>query len=348
MSDPSEPARKGSWLTRWRAPRQQARQLATLQEGFNELVGLTRSIREHMDQQSQTQKTLTELLSHVPDAVAGLKQVGQATQQQTETLGLLKKQLEAAARNEGHMVESMRQFNQTLTLMDDLSKSTSQTVHSMADRTRDSEEMLRAVLERSERRLIYMIVGLMVLTLTVLGVGLYIGLGQREAVTPPPPPAPAVEEDVTPNLLPPGKRIMDLIVDDEEEDIEPEAEPAEPDTDEHPPEALPADDDAVEEDFIMVPEPVTDLDEATDLEAVEEDKPIEDTPSETEVDENEERDMPAPADYLIEEPVPSPPAVPTEEPADEDEDTADDNVVDDSEENDTEDVPEADDEAEEA
>ena len=178
MASEEEP-RKGGWLSKWRAPKRREQQLATLQQGFSELVDLTRSIREHMDQQAQTQKTLLDMMKHIPGAVESLQSVGKATEQQTETLALLRTQLEAAARNEGHMVDSMRNFNKTLTLMDDMSKRTSQTVSSMADRTRDSEDMLRNILERSERRLVYTIVTLMVVTLTVLGVGLYIGLGGR-------------------------------------------------------------------------------------------------------------------------------------------------------------------------
>lgn len=183
----------GGWLSRWRAPKRQEQQLATLREGFNELVDLTRAIREHMEQQARTQQALVDMMDHIPGAVEGLKSVGQATAQQTETLNLLKKQLEAAARNENHLVNSMDQFNKTLNLMDNLSKSTSQTVASMADRTRDSEEMLRLILERSERRLIYLIVALGVAIFAVLGAGLYFGVGQR----PDPIPAPVEQvEDV--------------------------------------------------------------------------------------------------------------------------------------------------------
>ena len=179
MASQEEEPRKGGWLSKWRAPKRREQQLATLQEGFTELVDLTRSIREHMDQQAQTQKTLLDMMKHIPGAVESLQSVGKATEQQTETLALLRTQLEAAARNEDHMVDSMRNFNKTLTLMDDMSKRTSQAVSSMADRTRDSEDMLRNILERSERRLVYTIVTLMIVTLTVLGVGLYIGLGGR-------------------------------------------------------------------------------------------------------------------------------------------------------------------------
>lgn len=194
MESKEEP-RRGGWLSKWRAPKKREQQMATLQEGFNELVDLTRSIREHMDQQAQTQKTLLDMMNHIPGAVEGLKSVGKATEQQTETLALLKQQLEASARNEDHMVESMRSFNKTLALMDDMSKRTSQTVSSMADRTRDSEDLLRNILERSERRLVWMIVTLMVVTLSVIGAGLYIGLGARpSSVMIEPAESPAVLE----------------------------------------------------------------------------------------------------------------------------------------------------------
>lgn len=184
-----------SWLPARTLKRRREQQMATLQEGFSELVGLTRSIREHMDQQVATQETLVELMKHLPDAVEGLKSVGKATEQQTETLGLLKSQLESKTRHDQQMADSMTNFNRTLALMDKTSQSTAQTVGAMADRTKDSEEMLRNILERSERRLVWMVVMLMIGTLTVLGVGLYIGFSTREAPMPEPILEPAQKFD---------------------------------------------------------------------------------------------------------------------------------------------------------
>ncbi len=247
--------RRGGWLARWRAPQKREKQLATLQEGFSELVDLTRSIREHMDQQARTQQTLLDMMQHIPGAVDGLKNVGKASEQQTETLALLKRQLEAAARNEDHLVESMRSFNKTLALMDDMSKRTSQTVSSMAERTRDSEDLLRNILERSERRLVWMIVTLMVVTLAVLGVGLYFGLGARPTtvtVDPAEVPVPIesfehlksitdLEEEADPVVPDDAEPVEDEV---EEEAIEPEEDeeivPEEPEIDADP-EAAPVD-----------------------------------------------------------------------------------------------------------
>lgn len=261
METKDEP-RRGGWLTRWRAPKKQEKQLATLQEGFSELVGLTRSIREHMDQQSHTQEALLEMLQHVPGAVEGMKNVGRATEQQTETLGLIKKQLEASARTESHLADSMSGFNKTLSLMDEMSKSTSRTVSTMADRTRDSEETLRIILERSERRLVYMIGALIVVTLTVLGAGLYIGLGQRgteEAMTPvetAPPGAmapvdePATEEEPA-EIFERERSIAEL--------GDPESEPElEPEEDVEPPAADDVEEDAVELDDVEAEDPESD------------------------------------------------------------------------------------------
>jgi hypothetical protein len=207
---------RGGWLTRLRGGGRQ-QQMATLQQGFTELVDMTRSIRDHLDTSVQTQRALLESLRHLPDAVESLKGVGKATEQQTETLSVLRKQLESAARSEEHMVESMRGFSQTLKLMDDLSKHTSNTVSSMADRTRESEEMLQTILERSERRLVAIIAVLTVLTLTVLGVGVYVGLGSRGDSAAAPlmtEEALVVNEEA---LLLPQKSIADL---DDQEDVE--------------------------------------------------------------------------------------------------------------------------------
>jgi hypothetical protein len=189
----AEPGR--SWMPVRTQKQRREQQLTTLQEGFSELVGLTRSIREHMDQQTATQRTLVEMMQHLPDAVEGLKNVGKATEQQTETLGLLKSQLESNIRHDQQMVDSMTSFNRTLALMNETSKGTAQTVGAMADRTKDSEEMLRNILERSERRLVWMVVMLMIGTLTVLGVGLYIGFSTREAHEPVPVMEPAQKFD---------------------------------------------------------------------------------------------------------------------------------------------------------
>ena len=271
MQEENKPKR-GGWLARWRAPKRQERQLATLQEGFNELVGLTRSIREHMEQQSATQRSLVELMDQLPGAVEGLKSVGDATKQQTETLQLLKQQLESAARNEEHMVESMRSFNKTLTLMDDMSKSTSQTVSQMADRTRDSEDMLRSILERSERRLIYMIVTLMVVTLTVLGVGLYIGLGQNGTREPAPlPPVIETPLEAVPDEVEPfeyKKSITELVDDEVEEVAEDEPEVVE---DPIPEEPEPDVDEKAEEEALS-----TDMEDKSELETSLKDEAVDD------------------------------------------------------------------------
>ena len=256
MTEPDRKERKGGWLTRWRAPKRQEQQMATLQEGFTELVGLTRSIREHMEQQALTQKSLVEMIEHLPGAVEGLKSVGEATKQQTETLGLLKRQLEAAARNEEHMLESMKNFNKTLSLMDDLSKSTSQTVSSMADRTRDSEELLRSILERSERRLVYLIVALMVVTIGVLGAGMYLGFSQRGLDAP--PPVPAIEEpaEEAPEAFDPKKSISELEEAEPEAEVEADKEPVAPEM-EADPDTLPEDATELESELDdRVPEPL--------------------------------------------------------------------------------------------
>lgn len=281
-----EPKKRG-WPAKWRAPKRREQQLATLQQGFNELVELTRSIREHMDQQVRTQKTLLDMMEHIPGAVEGLQSVGKAAEQQTETLDLLRKQLEAAARNEDQMVAGMQNFNKTLTLMDDMSKRTSQTVSSMADRTRESEDLLRTILERSERRLFYTIITLMGVTLSVLGVGLYFGLGGRPVSDLVDEPVPVIEET---EPFERKKSISDLA---EERPEEPAPEiietPVTDDTEseEEPPEKSDTDDEAVK----IEAEPDT------------EQEPAEEADRELEEDETAAQELPDEEDAEEEEPA---------------------------------------------
>jgi uncharacterized protein YigA (DUF484 family) len=299
-ADASQAADKGGWLTRWRGAGKREQQLATLQDGFNELVGLTRSIREHMDAQARTQKALLDSMQHLPDAVEGLKGVGKATAQQTETLDLLRRQLEGAARHEQHLADSMRNFNDTLKVMDDLSQRTSQTVTSMADRTRDSEEVLRSILERSERRLMTIIITLMIVTVAVAGVGLYLGFSDR---SPQPERAPAaMEESAVPAQMetaPVKEYRISALSEDEsaatEEDASPDASSAADAAIDSTDEPMNIDVDTVEAE--VATSDVTAA-EAAEVSAATTDEPMADTTDEAEMAEQpiDESDLPAVAD----------------------------------------------------
>ncbi|MBN1270321.1 MAG: hypothetical protein JXB04_12090 [Kiritimatiellae bacterium] len=204
---------KDRFLTRLRKGSKRDQQIAALQLGYNEMLGLIRSIRGHLESQTQAQGRLLETLDHLPDAVESLKSVGRSSEQQSEVLQLLRRQLESSVGHDEKLIDSMNRFNQTLELMDQTSRNSAQTMTRLAERTRESEDLLGGILERSEKRLMVVIGLLAVLTLVVAGSGLYLGIAAYRArsapgETPAPvaitehaisglAPEPAVEEPVT-------------------------------------------------------------------------------------------------------------------------------------------------------
>ncbi len=252
------PDRSGTWLAKLRPSYRREQQIGVLQEGFEELVGLTRTIREHMDQQVQTQKTLVDLMKNLPEAVDGLKSVGKATEQQTETLALLKKQMESNVQHGEQMIDSIKHFNQTLGRMDETSKSTASTVAALVEKGRESEDLLRQILERSEKRLIYLIGTLLVVTLLVLGAGLYLGLADRLTVDRTPEPAIApLDWDTSITTIPrdadlpgvtmPEQDLPDEILEPHIHDVEAEPETEESDAESPGDEGPPEDSDETDE-----------------------------------------------------------------------------------------------------
>lgn len=186
---------KERFLTRLRQGSKRDRQLAALQAGYQELLGLIRSIRTHLENQAEAQGRLLEMLQHLPGAISALQSVARSSEQQSQVLELLRRQLEASAGHDERLVESMTRFNQTLELMDETSRRSAETLSQLAERARESEGLLARVLERSERRLLALMSLLAVLTLGVAASALYFGVAAfRERAAAPPGPVPALPE----------------------------------------------------------------------------------------------------------------------------------------------------------
>ncbi|NCC51437.1 MAG: hypothetical protein EOM20_09510 [Spartobacteria bacterium] len=165
ISPVSSPVEKPGWLARmgWRSKRTE--QLEALQTGYQQLLGLMESIRNHLEEQSRRQETL---VNNIPEAIEGLKAVGRAAEQHTEVVQLVKQQFESSVEHDRQLIESMNGFNKTLELMDATSRQSSDMARQMGDRAGASEAMLHAALERSEKRMMGLVA---VLTLALLGIG---------------------------------------------------------------------------------------------------------------------------------------------------------------------------------
>jgi hypothetical protein len=170
---------KESWLSRWRPGSKRDRQIAWLQAGYSETLDLMRSIRQHLDRQEDIQVKMANVLDRLPESMDGLKSVNKAAEQQVVVLGLLRQQIEANVHHDRKLVESMDRFNQTLGLMDETSRNSGRTVTDLIDKARNSESLLREVIERSERRFIF-VTTLFVLVIVGAATAFYIfGSGAR-------------------------------------------------------------------------------------------------------------------------------------------------------------------------
>lgn len=176
---------KESWLSRWRPGSKRDRQIAWLQAGYSETLDLLRSIRRHLDRQEDVQIKMANVLERLPESMEGLKSVNKAAEQQVVVLGLLRQQIEANVHHDQKLVESMNKFNQTLGLMDETSRNSGRTVTDLIEKSKNSETLLREVIERSERRLVF-VTTLFVLVIVAAAVAFYyFGPGAADKVAAP-------------------------------------------------------------------------------------------------------------------------------------------------------------------
>jgi len=158
--EPSSPkARRESWLERRQKAKEiKEQQLTLLQDGYFELVDAVGSIRDFMAEQQNTQRQMAESLNALPRAAEGLKEIGQATEKHVVALESIRTQLSSFAERDEKVVGILSDFS---------------------NRASESENQLIELLKRSEKRLMIFIVALIMLTLLVLGAGVYWGWMQH-------------------------------------------------------------------------------------------------------------------------------------------------------------------------
>jgi len=216
------PVRKG-WLSRvFEGKARREHQLQTLQTGYLEMLQMMRSISSNLDHQSEMHGKLIEALEQFPEALKGMESVGRATEHQTKLLGVVQQQLTLNAEQDEKMIGSLNSFNETLGVMDQTSRRSSETIGTLVDHSRDSERELRSMLERSEKRLTSMMT---MMTFVVLGAALFGGYiiyqnqGLRASIAPIEEQQPAHDPEISappahpdappqpgdPALEPPGK-----------------------------------------------------------------------------------------------------------------------------------------------
>lgn len=194
---------------RGKAAQRNEQQMAALQAGYQEVVGMVQSIRGHLESQTHTQEKMLGLMDRLGDAAEGLKGITQSAEQQTATLQLIRDQMGHSVEHGQQMVDSLNRFNATLTLIDQSSRGTVNTLTGLVDRMRESEHLLRNNLERAEKRMVVLIGALVVVILLAIAAALYFSGWIRPAPAvsvpaPIPAAAPASVQLLEPDAPPPA------------------------------------------------------------------------------------------------------------------------------------------------
>ena len=187
---PPVPQKKPGFLRRLFTSRKK-QQAVAMQNGYLEMVDLIRAIRSHLDRQENVQTSVLAMLEKVPGAM----------DRQHEVMSMFKQQLENGMENNRRLTESMGNLNNTIAAMHESQKASSRMITDLIHRSRESEQLLREVMRRAERR---MTILLAFFVLVVVGLGLYFGRGRLGAAPPPAPepvPAPAA---LSPSAPPPA------------------------------------------------------------------------------------------------------------------------------------------------
>ncbi len=191
---PPVPQKKPGFLRRLFTSRKK-QQAVAMQNGYVEMVDLVRAIRSHLDRQETVQTRVLAMLEKVPDAM----------ERQHEVMTIFKQQLENGMENNRRLTDSMGNLNNTLSAMDESQKASSRTITDLIHRSRESEQLLREVMRRAERRMTILLV---VFFLLVVGLGFAFARWQPRAAKPAAPAKAAVAADAAKTAEPVAEKAL--------------------------------------------------------------------------------------------------------------------------------------------
>ena len=206
---PPVPQKKPGFLRRLFTSRKK-QQAVAMQNGYLEMVDLIRAIRSHLDRQETLQTGVLSMLEKVPGAM----------DRQHEVMTMFKQQLENGMENNRRLTDSMGNLNNTLAAMDESQKASSRTITDLIHRSRESEQLLREVMRRSERRMTALVVFFF---LAVVALGFYFVRAPRRAAASAPAAVAKVVADEPAQAEPAAEQ---KVVEEPVKEEKPEAAPA--------------------------------------------------------------------------------------------------------------------------
>lgn len=102
----------------WKRPSKRDQQLETLRQGACEMVGLMRSIRDHLEVEQGDRDGLRKTLSPLPVAVESLKTMSEHQATTGKVLGELRTTMERRATHDGELLESLNRIGETMSHVD--------------------------------------------------------------------------------------------------------------------------------------------------------------------------------------------------------------------------------------
>lgn len=167
------------------ARRSRAEQIALLQEGYQQMLELARAVRTHLERQAEVQEKMLNVLERLPSSLDTIRQLGEGARQQTAVLETINDNLKKAAEEDRHLAEGLDRFGRILGQMEETSRGTARTVSRLMEQARESEELLRDLVVRSERRVTYLVTLLSVITVLAAGsLALVYGLRYWQGMQP--------------------------------------------------------------------------------------------------------------------------------------------------------------------
>jgi len=202
MSDNDKSPERGGLLARISGASRREATVNHLQEGFNEVVDLIRTVRVHLDQQADRSERLLGLMENLPGALEAMPEASRnqsrmaeamnahaemqnrqamrlnetlgslasASEHQSQVMGALQHQIEASNRTDEQLLGSFSAINQTLIQLSQSSQAGVQTLRRVTDQSDRSTQRVENLMRRSVRTMTVMSITAWIAAAAALGV----------------------------------------------------------------------------------------------------------------------------------------------------------------------------------
>ena len=185
------------------AKRDQA--IADLKAGYDEVVDLMKTVRTHLNDQSERSQHLLELLRHMPEALQSLPETNRnqsrlleviqnhldqqsrhatrfndslttltrVTEQQTQILGVIQQHMDASSQTDDKLLRSFTAMNQTLENLNDSTRLSANNMRELNERAAADDRRMQQMMEKTGRQMTVLSITSWIMAAIALGVAVY-------------------------------------------------------------------------------------------------------------------------------------------------------------------------------